>query len=30
MKQLKILLKATFIHDILKCLSTDDTDAKWI
>jgi hypothetical protein len=28
MKQLNIWLKATFIHDVLKCLSTDDKDAK--
>jgi hypothetical protein len=28
MKQLIIRLKATFIHDVLKCLSTDDKDAK--
>ncbi len=26
MKQLNIWLKATFIHDVLKCLSTDDKD----
>ena len=25
---LNIWLKATFIHDVLKCLSTDDKDAK--
>jgi hypothetical protein len=28
MKQLNIWLKATFIHDVLKRLSTDDKDAK--
>jgi hypothetical protein len=28
MKQLNIWLKATFIHDVLKCLSMDDKDAK--
>jgi hypothetical protein len=28
MKQLNIWLKATFIHDVLKCLSTDDKVAK--
>jgi hypothetical protein len=28
MKELNIWLKATFIHDVLKCLSTDDKDAK--
>jgi hypothetical protein len=28
MKQLNIWLKATFIHDVLKCLSMDDKDAN--
>jgi hypothetical protein len=28
MKQLNIWLKGTFIHDVLKCLATDDKDAK--
>jgi len=28
MKQLNIWLKATFMHDVLKSLSTDDKDAK--
>ena len=28
MKQLNIWLKATYIHDVLKYLATDDKDAK--
>jgi hypothetical protein len=27
-EQLNIWLKATYIHNILKCLATDDEDAK--